>query len=164
MNEWMNMWWANIIKAILTQFYPTSPSFRPSAKPTKQESYTLIVTQLANTAPNVHYRIHQRSPVSPSWARCIHSPSHIYLRVARSAPLPSGLQALIPYTLLVHPMRATCLFHLISLQFIALTIFCTEHELRRFSSCHFLNSPPPSEGSLYIMSGSGKGKAVPALN
>ena len=103
--------------------------------------------------PNVHYRTHKPPP--PVSILGQPNPVHIYtshlLEIHPNIILPStprspqwSLSLRFPHQDSIHPIRATCLSHLILLDFITCTILGEEYKSFSSSLCSLLHSPVTS--------------------
>ena len=104
--------------------------------------------------PKVHYRTHKRPPPVPTSANSIQFPqplstssrsililsSHLRLHLLNGL-FPSGFPTITLCTPLPSSIHATCLAHLILLDFITRTIFGEEYSSLSSSLCNFLHSP-----------------------
>jgi len=107
--------------------------------------------------PKVHYRIHKSPPSVPILSQLdpLHAPHHtsrrsilvIYSHLRLGLPsglFPSGFPNKTLYMSLLSPIRATCLAHLILLDFITRTILGEQCISLSSSFCSFLHSPVTS--------------------
>ena len=99
----------------------------------------------------VHYHVHNSQPPVPilSQVNPVQTPTLHFLKIHLNIIRPnclfySGFPTKTLYTPLLSPIRATCLIHLILLDFITRTILGEQYRSLSSSLCSFLHSPVTS--------------------